>query len=94
MPLYFFTRFSPAYKLTNLLYTPIETLEAAVGIADEEGLQYVYIGNVPDHERNSTFCPQCGERIIHRVHFSVASMDIEQGNHRFCGHEIPGIWWD
>jgi pyruvate formate lyase activating enzyme len=93
VPLHF-TRFSPAYKLTNLPPTPVETLEAAAGIADEEGLQYVYIGNVPGHERNSTFCPRCGERIILRMHFSVVSMDIEQGKCRFCGHEIPGIWWD
>ncbi len=93
VPLHF-TRFSPAYKLTNLPPTAVETLEAAAGIADEEGLQYVYVGNIPGHERNSTFCPQCGERIIHRIHFSVVSRDIEQGKCRFCGHEIPGIWWD
>ena len=93
IPLHF-TRFFPAYKYQRLPPTPIETLEEAAGIADEEGLQYVYIGNVPGHERNSTFCLQCGERIIHRVHFSVLSMDIEHGKCRFCGHEIPGIWWD
>jgi len=91
VPLHF-TRFSPAYKLTSLPPTPIETLEAAARIADEEGLQYVYVGNVPGHERNSTFCPQCGERIIHRVHFSVLSLDVEDGKCRFCGHQIPGIW--
>jgi pyruvate formate lyase activating enzyme len=89
-----FTRFSPAYKLTNLPPAPVETLEAAAGIADEEGLQYVCVGNVPGHERNSTFCPKCGKRIILRIHFSVLTMDIESGKCKFCGHEIPGIWWD
>ena len=93
IPLHF-TRFSPAYKLINLPPTPVETLEKAAAIADEEGLQYVYVGNVPGHERNSTFCPQCGERIISRMHFSVVSLDIEDGKCKFCGHEIPGIWWD
>jgi pyruvate formate lyase activating enzyme len=93
VPLHF-TRFSPAYRLTNLPPTPVETLEQAASIADEEGLQYVYVGNVPGHERNSTFCPQCGERIISRMHFSVVSVDLEHGKCRFCGHEIPGIWWD
>ena len=34
------------------------------------------------------------KRITYRVHFSVLSMDIEGGKYRFCGHEIPGIWWD
>jgi pyruvate formate lyase activating enzyme len=89
-----FSRFFPAYKLPSLPPTPIETLESAVQIADDEGLQYVYIGNYPGHERNSTFCPACGERIIGRVHFSVLSLDIEKGQCRFCGHRIPGIWRD
>jgi pyruvate formate lyase activating enzyme len=91
VPLHF-TRFFPAYKLTSLPPTPVATLEAAVRIADEEGLRYVYIGNVPGHERNSTFCPECGERVIHRIHCNVLSMDVERGKCRFCEHEIPGIW--
>jgi len=91
VPLHF-TRFSPAYKLTNLPPTPVATLEAAAKIAGEEGLRYVYIGNVPGHERNSTFCPECGERVIYRVHFNVLSVNIEDGKCRFCGHPIPGIW--
>lgn len=39
-------RFSPAYKLTDISPTPVSTLEEALHIATEEGLQYVYIGNV------------------------------------------------
>jgi pyruvate formate lyase activating enzyme len=87
-------RFGPAYKLTSLPPTPIETLESAVDIADEEGLKYVYLGNYPGHARNSTFCPECGQRIIQRVHFAVLSLDVEGGKCRFCGHAIPGVWWD
>jgi pyruvate formate lyase activating enzyme len=93
VPLHF-TRFFPAYKLTSLSPTPIETLKNAAQIADEEGLQYVYIGNCPGHERNSTFCPACGERVIERRHFSVFSMNVLKGKCRFCGHRIPGIWWN
>ncbi len=91
VPLHF-TRFHPAYKFIMLPATPIETLEAAAQIADEEGLQYVYIGNVPGHERNSTFCPQCGAKVIERVHFSVLSLDVVKGKCRFCGQAIPGVW--
>lgn len=87
------TRFSPAYQMTHLPLTPIETLEAALAVAEEEGLQYVYIGNVPGHERNSTFCPGCGKRIVHRSHFSVLALDVEDGRCRFCGRRIPGLWW-
>ena len=89
-----FNRFSPQYKLTSLPATPITTLESAARIADEEGLQYVYIGNSPGHRRNSTFCPACGEMIIGRVHFTVGSLDVEEGKCRFCGHGVPGIWRD
>jgi pyruvate formate lyase activating enzyme len=93
VPLHF-TRFFPNYKLTSLPPTPIETLENAARIADEEGLHYVYVGNCPGHERNSTFCPQCGRRIVERVHFGVVSLDMQEGKCRFCGHSIPGIWCD
>jgi pyruvate formate lyase activating enzyme len=91
VPLHF-TRFFPAYRLTSLPPTPIETLESAAQIADDKGLQYVYIGNCPGHERNSTFCPECGEKIISRTHFAVLSLNVEKGKCRFCGHSIPGIW--
>jgi pyruvate formate lyase activating enzyme len=93
VPLHF-TRFHPAYKLTGLPPTPIETLESAAQVADEVGLQFVYIGNVPGHARNSTFCPGCGKKIIGRLHFSVSSLDVVEGKCRFCGHRIPGIWRD
>ncbi len=89
-----FNRFFPAYKLTSLPPTPIETLESAAQIADEEGLRYVYVGNCPGHVRNSTFCPACGEQIIERVHFAVLTLSVEKGKCRFCGHRIPGVWRD
>ncbi len=87
-----FTRFYPAYRLLRLPPTPVETLEQALAIAEDVGLEYVYIGNVPRHERNSTFCPNCGRCVIERVYFFVTSLDLEDGNCRFCGHPIPGVW--
>lgn len=91
VPLHF-TRFFPTYKLQRLPLTPVATLEAAADVADAEGLQYVYIGNCPGHERNSTFCPQCGQAVIERVHFGVIGVKLDRGRCLFCGHEIPGIW--
>lgn len=91
VPLHF-SRFHPTYKLTNLPATPVKTLETAIRIAYDSGLEYVYIGNVPGHRHNSTYCPQCKSRLIHRTHFSVLSNDVEKGRCKFCGYEIHGIW--
>ncbi len=91
VPLHF-SRFFPAYRLTKLPPTPIDTLEKAREIARQVGLHYVTIGNVPGHSANSTFCPNCGKIIIRRLHFMVLENNIERGRCRFCGHKIPGIW--
>lgn len=87
-----FSRFFPAYKLASLPPTPIPTLERAYNIAKKCGLNYVTIGNVPGHVRNSTFCPKCGKRLIHRIHFNILSNEIVNGNCKFCHKDIPGIW--
>ena len=89
-----FSRFFPAHKLTHLPPTPIDTLEKAWKIGQEEGLEYVYIGNVPGHEGNSTFCPQCHNKLIHRIHFSVLANQVKKGRCPSCGYPIRGIWAD
>ncbi len=93
VPLHF-SRFSPSYKLIKLPPTPIKTLEQAYGIAKDAGLHYVTLGNVPGHKHNSTFCPECGKRLIHRTHFQVLKNNIIKGKCKFCGHKIPGLWGD
>lgn len=90
IPLHF-NRFTPAYKLTNLPTTPVETLESAYNIAKETGLNYVYVGNVPGHKYNSTYCPNCKKRLIHRIHFQVLENNITEGKCKFCSHKIPCI---
>ncbi len=87
-----FNRFFPQYKLTNLPPTPVETLERAYKIAKEEGLEYVYIGNTPGHEMNSTYCPGCKKKIINRTHFTVSAQEVKNGKCRFCSYPIIGIW--
>lgn len=91
VPLHF-SRFFPAYKLKKIPPTPIETLEQARAIALEVGLNYVTIGNVPGHEANSTFCPECGKTVIKRIHFNVLANHIENNKCKFCGHQIAGVW--
>jgi len=85
-------RFHPAFKMTHLPPTPVETLEMAHRIAREVGINFVTIGNLPGHRYDSTFCPACEARLIHRVGISVLANYIEEGRCRFCGEEIPGVW--
>jgi pyruvate formate lyase activating enzyme len=78
--------------LTHLSPTPISTLESAYEIAKKNGLRYVYIGNVPGHVHNSTFCPSCNRKLIHRTHFDVIEMNITNGKCKFCNFPIQGKW--
>lgn len=87
-----FTRFFPNYKLTHLSPTPVSTLESAYEIAKRNGLRYVYIGNVPGHIRNSTYCPSCNRRIIHRSHFDIVEMSVVNGRCKFCNVPVSGRW--
>ena len=91
IPLHF-TRFFPNYKLAHLSPTPISTLELAYEIAKKNGLRYVYIGNVPGHIYNSTFCPSCMQKVIHRTHFDVIEMNVVDGKCKFCNFPIQGKW--
>jgi pyruvate formate lyase activating enzyme len=87
-----FPRFYPLYKLTALPPTPVVTLEKARSAALAEGLEYVYIGNIPGHKGANTFCPGCGKMIIQRAGFMVVELHIKDGKCRYCGKPIPGIW--
>jgi pyruvate formate lyase activating enzyme len=91
IPLHF-TQFHPQYLMKNLPITPVVTLERAKAIADGEGLHYVYIGNVPGHPAQNTYCPQCKRMLIERTGFEVRQMRIRNGACPSCRHKIPGVW--
>jgi pyruvate formate lyase activating enzyme len=87
-----FSRFHPNFKLTHIQATPTTTLERARRIALEEGLEYVYIGNVPGHESEFTTCPSCSETLVKRMGFYYTENLIEGGKCPKCGHEVLGIF--
>ncbi len=87
-----FTRFHPMYLLQNLPPTPVESLERAKKIADAEGLQFVYIGNVPGHPAENTYCPNCRRLLIERAGFTVTENHIRRGKCEYCQRTIPGVW--
>ena len=87
-----FTRFHPAYRLRNLPSTPIATLERIHAYAREAGLRFAYLGNVPGHPAESTYCPDCGGKLVHRAAYTVLESRIKDGGCPDCGRRIPGVW--
>ncbi|MGO8988494.1 MAG: AmmeMemoRadiSam system radical SAM enzyme [bacterium] len=87
-----FSRFFPLYKLKTLPSTPVSTLEKAREVAFSAGLEYVYIGNVPGHEGENTFCPKCKKMVIQRRGYMVGEINLKAGKCKYCGKPIPGIW--
>lgn len=82
-------RFHPDYKLTSIPSTEIKTLEKAYESAREAGLNYVYLGNVPGHKYEDTYCPNCQELLIKRYGFEVMRWNIT-GDMQCpkCGYKI------
>lgn len=91
VPLHF-SRFTPMYKLTQLPLTPVSTLEKAQEIARSTGIQYVYIGNVPAHSAESTYCHSCGSLIIERRGFAILKNAMQNGACSVCKANVPGVW--
>ena len=69
--------------------TPVKTLEKHYEIARQEGMKYVYLGNVPGHPYENTICPECGEVVIERYGFDILSWRLDEKNRcKFCGYPI------
>jgi pyruvate formate lyase activating enzyme len=88
-----FSRARPEYKLLSIISTPVDTLEKARDIALDCGLKYVYIGNLPGHPAENTYCPLCHKMVIERSGmFFVSEANIIDGKCKFCGEKIEGVW--
>ena len=84
-----FLRFHPDYKMMDFPYTPVETLEKHHAIAKEEGLRYAYVGNVPGHQLEHTYCPGCGEIVVKRYGFEILGWKMDGQNRCIeCGYSI------
>jgi len=84
-----FTRYYPAYKFSNPP-TRVETLEKAYEMAKKAGVKYPYIGNVPGHRYENTYCPNCGRALIKRFGYTITSYKItDKKRCPYCGERIP-----
>ncbi|GBC75490.1 hypothetical protein HRbin06_00808 [archaeon HR06] len=75
-----FLRFHPDYKLMHLPWTPVKTLEKHYQVAKEVGLNYVYIGNVPGHKYEHTYCPECNSIVVKRYGFDILEWNLDEHN--------------
>ena len=91
MPIHFL-RFHPDYKMMDYEPTPVKTLEKHYQVAKEEGLKYVYLGNVPGHPWEHTYCSECNKIVVKRFGFDIQGWNMDKDNKcKFCGNQIPII---
>jgi pyruvate formate lyase activating enzyme len=92
-----FSAFHPDWKMVDTPATPHETLVTARQIAHDAGLNYVYLGNVHDKGRQSTYCPNCATRTIGRDWYELSEWQVTPvgntgGGCPNCGTRIPGVF--
>jgi pyruvate formate lyase activating enzyme len=86
------TKFYPHLQLAHLPSTPIAKLETARAIGTEAGLWYVYLGNVPGHSWENTYCHSCGQLLIERRVFDIRVNRVKGGRCPACEERIPGTF--
>ena len=78
--------------MTDVPPTPVAMLEKARRFGLDAGLEYVYTGNIPGADGESTVCPKCEKIVIGRHGFRLTDNNLENGVCRFCRSPIVGIW--
>ncbi len=89
-----FTAFHPDFRLLDRPPTPHSKLIEAREIALEAGIHYVYVGNVLDTKRESTYCASCGRLVIERLGYNLGTYALHGNRCAQCGAVIPGRFDD
>lgn len=88
-----FTAFHPDYKMMDTPHTPAATLTRAREIARRNGVRYAYTGNVYDEAGGSTYCHNCGEKLIGRNWYVLSDWNLTaDGRCRACGRPCAGVF--
>jgi pyruvate formate lyase activating enzyme len=85
------SRFYPQYRMLDTAPTSPSTLERGWGIGRDVGLRYVYVGNVPGHDTESTRCPACRATVIRRYGYRTQVVALRNGKCTQCGACIAGV---
>ena len=86
------TRFVPHLKLSHLTYTPISKLEQARQIGMDNGLKYVYLGNVLGHPAENTYCPRCEKLLIERLNYQILKYNLKGNKCKHCNQPVAGYF--
>ena len=86
------SRFHPQFKMLRTPVTPVSSLRRACEIGKLAGLKYVYSGNVPGDEGESTYCFHCGNCLIERYGFRVMNVNLNDNKCNRCGTELEGFF--
>jgi pyruvate formate lyase activating enzyme len=83
------SKFSPqiSWQLKHLEETSDDILEEVYDLAREEGLKYVYLGNIPGDPKENTYCPKCLELAIRRFGYYVERLD-NNGRCAYCDKSL------
>jgi pyruvate formate lyase activating enzyme len=88
-----FTAFHPDWKMLDVPSTPFDTLTRSREIAINNGVRYAYTGNVHDEKGESTYCHQCGEKLIGRDWYVLSTWNLdEHGACKKCGTPCAGVF--
>jgi pyruvate formate lyase activating enzyme len=86
------SQFHPTFQLLDKPRTPVSKLRQACEIGYRTGLKYIYEGNVPGEDRESTFCPSCNQKLIHRIGYRILEDRMTGDKCPKCGNIIEGVW--
>jgi len=90
------TAFHKDYKMTDPDNTSVRALLRAAEIGREEGLRFVYCGNLPGQvgDNENTLCPGCSKPLVRRYGYNILEYALtDEGTCPACGTAVPGVWW-
>jgi pyruvate formate lyase activating enzyme len=88
-----FTAFHPDWKMMDVPPTPPQSLTKARQIALRNGVHYAYTGNVHDEAGESTYCHQCGSKLIGRDWYVLSDWNLTNDGHcKSCGAQCAGVF--
>ncbi len=85
------SRFYPHYNMLDVDATSVDIIHKAIKIGKDVGLKYIYSGNISGDDYESTYCWNCGKKIISRIGFEVQEINLDKDKCKYCGKKIDII---